>query len=164
MSIVTVAFIINTLGIKASTLLSDGDDGIDARVRVQKVAYLIKRLEYDIGFEFDLYYHGPYSSELANTIELLAHLGDDELARLAVLCLEAGDCRSIRSTVERLGMYPTDVLEVASTIRSLLDAPDYRNDLNGVIDHVKFLKPWVNDDVVKDALSLLRSLGLLERE
>jgi hypothetical protein len=61
-------------------------------------------------------------------------------------------------------MYPTDVLEVASTIRSLLDAPDYRNDLNGVIDHVKFLKPWVNDDVVRDALSLLRSLGLLERE
>ena len=156
-----MAFIINTLGIKANTLLSDGDDGIDARVRVQKTAYFLKRLGYNIGFEFDLYYHGPYSSELANTIELLAHLGDDELAQLAVLCLEAGECRSIRSIVERLGRYPTDVLEVASTIRSLLDAPDYRNDLNGAIDHVRFLKPWVNDVVIKDALSLLRSLGLL---
>ena len=161
MSIVTVAFIINTLGIKANTLLSDNDNGIDARVRVQKTAYFLKRLGYDIGFEFDLYYHGPYSSELANTIELLAHLGDDELARLAVLCLEAGDCRSIRSTVERLARYPTATLEVASTIRSLLDSPDYRNDLNGAIDHVKFLKPWVSDDDIKDALSLLRSLGLL---
>ena len=161
MSIAIVAFIIRELGIKASTLLSDGDDGIDARVRVQKVAYFLKRLGYDIVFEFDLYYHGPYSSELANTIELLAHLGDDELARLAVLCLEAGDCRSIRSIVERLSQYPTGILEVASTIRSLLDAPDYKGDLNGAIDHVKFLKPWVNDGVVKDALSLLRSLGLL---
>ena len=159
-----MAFIINTLGIRAGTLLSDGDDGIDARVRVQKVAYLIKRLGYDVGFEFDLYYHGPYSSELANTIELLAHLGDGELARLAVLCLEAGECRSIRSIVERLSQYPTGILEVASTIRSLLDAPDYKGDLNGAIDHVKFLKPWVNDGVVKDALNLLRSLGLLEWE
>jgi uncharacterized protein YwgA len=161
MSVAIVAFIIRELGIRTSTLLSDGDDGIDARVRVQKVAYFLKRLGYDIGFEFDLYYHGPYSSELANTIELLAHLGDDELARLAVLCLEAGDCRSIRSTVERLSQYPTGILEVASTIRSLLDSPDYKGDLNGAIDHVKFLKPWVSDNDVKDALSLLRSLGLL---
>ncbi len=159
-----MAFIINTLGIKAGALLSDGDDGIEARVRVQKVAYLLKRLGYDIGFEFDLYYHGPYSSELANTIELLAHLGDDGLAQLAVLCIEAGDCRSIRSIVERLGMYPTATLEVASTIRSLLDAPDYRGDLNGAIDHVRFLKPWVSDDDIKDALSLLKNLGLLEWE
>jgi uncharacterized protein YwgA len=65
-NIAVVAFIINTLGIRASTLLSDGDDGIDARVRVQKVAYFLKRLRHDVGFEFDLYYHGPYSSELAD--------------------------------------------------------------------------------------------------
>jgi len=49
MSIAIVAFIIRELGIKASTLLSDGDDGIDARVRVQKVAYFLKRLGYNIG-------------------------------------------------------------------------------------------------------------------
>jgi uncharacterized protein YwgA len=161
MSIAIVAFIIRELGIRTSTLLSDGDDGIDARVRVQKVAYFLKRLGYDIGFEFDLYYHGPYSGELAEAIECLAGLGDGQVEELAVLCLKAGDCRSIRSTVERLSQYPTATLEVASTIRSLLDSPDYRNDLNGAIDHVKFLKPWVNDGVVKDALSLLRSLGLL---
>jgi len=156
-----VAFIINTLGIRTSTLLSDSDDGIDARVRVQKTAYFLKRLGYDVGFEFDLYYHGPYSGELAEAIECLAGLGDRHVEELTVLCLKAGDCRSIKSTVEHLSQYPTGILEVASTIRSLLDAPDYRGDLNGAIDHVKFLKPWVNDSVIKDALSLLRSLGLL---
>ena len=161
MSIAIVAFIINTLGIRASTLLSDGDDGIDARVRVQKTAYFLKRLGYDVGFEFDLYYHGPYSGELAEAIECLAGLGDRHVEELAVLCLRAGNCRSIRSAVERFSQYSTSILEVASTIRSLLDSPDYRGDLNGAIDHVKFLKPWVNDGVVKDALSLLRSLGLL---
>jgi hypothetical protein len=44
MSIAIVAFVIRELGIKASTLLSDGDDGVDARIRVQKVAYFLKRL------------------------------------------------------------------------------------------------------------------------
>jgi uncharacterized protein YwgA len=162
MSIAIVAFIIRELGIRTSTLLSDGDDGIDARVRVQKVAYFLKRLGYDIVFEFDLYYHGPYSGDLAEAIECLAGLGDRHVEELAVLCLRAGDCKGIRSTVEHLSQYPTATLEVASTIRSLLDSPDYRNDLNGAIDHVRFLKPWVNDGVVKDALSLLRSLGLLD--
>jgi len=164
MSLTIIAFIIRELGIKTNTLLSDGDDGIDARVRVQKVAYFLKRLGYNIGFEFDLYYHGPYSGELAEAIECLARLGGRHVEELTALCLRAGDCRSIRSIVERLSQYPTTTLEVASTIRSLLDAPDYKGDLNGAIDHVKFLKPWVNDVVVKDALSLLKSLGLLERE
>jgi uncharacterized protein YwgA len=164
MSIAIVAFIIRELGIKASTLLSDSDDGIDARVRVQKVSYFLKRLGYDVGFEFDLYYHGPYSGDLAEAIECLAGLGDRHVEELAVLCLRAGDCRSIKSTVEHLSQYPTGILEVASTIRSLLDAPDYRGDLNGAIDHVRFLKPWVSDNDIKDALSLLRSLGLLEWE
>jgi len=164
MGITIIAFIIRELGIKTSTLLSDGDDGVDARVRVQKVAYFLKRLGYDIGFEFDLYYHGPYSGELAEAIECLAGLGDRHVEELAVLCLKAGECRSIRSIVERLSQYPTGILEDASTIRSLLDSPDYRGDLNGAIDHVKFLKPWVNDGIIKDALSLLKSLGLLEWE
>ncbi len=154
------ALIINTLGIKAGTLLSDGDDGIDARVRVQKVAYLIKRLGYDIGFEFDLYYHGPYSSELARVIEGLAMLGSRYISELAEDC-GGSNYNTIKSIIELLNQYPTDVLEVASTIRSLLDAPDYRGDLNGVIDHVKFLKPWVDDNTINNALNLLRSLGLL---
>jgi uncharacterized protein YwgA len=155
-----IALIINTLGIRASTLLSDGDDGIDARVRVQKVAYLLKRLGYGIGFEFDLYYHGPYSSELARVIEGLAMLGDRYISELAEdYC--SGNYNTIKSIIKLLGQYPTDILEVASTIRSILDAPDYRGDLNGAIDHVKFLKPWVGGDTINSALSLLRSLGLL---
>jgi uncharacterized protein YwgA len=154
------ALIINTLGIRVGTLLSDGDDGIDARVRVQKVAYLLKRLGYDVGFEFDLYYHGPYSSELARVIEGLAMLGSRYISGLAEDC-GGSNYNTIRSIIELLNQYPTDVLEVASTIRSILDAPDYRGDLNGAIDHVKFLKPWVGDNTINNALNLLRSLGLL---
>jgi len=155
-----VVLIINTLGIKAGTLLSDGDDGIDARVRVQKVAYLLKRLGYDIGFEFDLYYHGPYSSELARVIEGLAMLGNRYISELAEDC-GGSNYNTIKSTIELLGRYPTDVLEVASTIRSILDAPDYRGDLDGAVDHVRFLKPWIDDNTINNALSLLRNLGLL---
>jgi len=160
-SIQVIALIINTLGIKTGTLLSDGDDGIDARVRVQKVAYLLKRLGYNIGFEFDLYYHGPYSSELARVIEGLAMLGGRYINELAEDC-GGSNYNTIKNIIKLLSQYPTEVLEVASTIRSILDAPDYRGDLDGVIDHVKFLKPWVDGNTINSSLNLLRSLGLLD--
>ena len=49
-----LAFVIKDLGIRASEVLSDGDDGIEARVRIQKVVYFLKRLGFDIGYEFDI--------------------------------------------------------------------------------------------------------------
>jgi len=56
-----LAFVIKELGIRASEVLSDGDDGLEARVRIQKVVYFLKRLGFDIGYEFDLYYNGQAS-------------------------------------------------------------------------------------------------------
>ena len=49
-----LAFVIKKLGIRASEVLSDGDDGLEARVRIQKVVYFLKRLGFDIGYEFDI--------------------------------------------------------------------------------------------------------------
>ena len=44
-----LAFVIKELGIRAGEVLSDGDDGLEARVRIQKVVYFLKRLGFDIG-------------------------------------------------------------------------------------------------------------------
>jgi len=47
-----LAFVIKELGIRACGILSDGDDGLEARVRIQKVVYFLKRLGFDFGYEF----------------------------------------------------------------------------------------------------------------
>jgi len=64
--------------------------------------------------------------------------------------------------INELNKWDTTALEVAATIANLLKSPDHRDDLNGTIDHVKFLKPWINDDDIKKALRLLKSLGMLK--
>ncbi|MFP3194279.1 MAG: hypothetical protein RXR11_03160 [Caldivirga sp.] len=158
-----LAFVIKELGIRASEVLSDGDDGIEARVRIQKVVYFLKRLGFDLGYEFDLYYHGPYSSALADDYYLLAERGDEEINGLATLCERSKVCSDeMGRLINELNKWDTTALEVAATIANLLKSPDYRDDLNGTIDHVKFLKPWINDDDIKKALRLLKSLGMLK--
>jgi hypothetical protein len=64
--------------------------------------------------------------------------------------------------INELNKWDTTALEVAATIANLLRSPNYRNDLNGAIDHVKFLKPWVADNDIERSLRLLKSLGILK--
>jgi uncharacterized protein YwgA len=158
-----LAFVIKELGIRASEVLSDGDDGLEARVRIQKVVYFLKRLGFDLGYEFDLYYHGPYSSALADDYYLLAERGDEEINGLATLCEGGKVCNGeMGRLINELNKWDTTALEVAATLADLLESPDFKGDLNGAIEHVKFLKPWIEDGDVEDALRLLRSLGILK--
>jgi len=158
-----LAFIIRRIGVKAEEILSDGDDGLDARVRVQKIVYFLGQLGFGVDYDFDLYYHGPYSQALSNDYYTLAGLGDGVISELAELCERAGVCTGeMGSIIDGLNRWGVEVLEVASTIHRLLThASDYWSDLNGVIDHVMWLKPWVREDHISEALRLLRSLGLM---
>jgi hypothetical protein len=64
--------------------------------------------------------------------------------------------------INELNKWDTTALEVVATLADLLESPDFKGDLNGAIEHVKFLKPWIEDGNVEDALRLLRSLGILK--
>jgi uncharacterized protein YwgA len=159
-----LAFIIKATGTTAERILSDGDDGLEARVRVQKIVYFLKQLGFGFDYDFDQYYHGPYSQALSNDYYTLAGLGDGEINELALLCEKAHECtEAMGNMINNLNKWNTEALEVASLIHDLYtdEKSDYRGDLDGAIDHVKFLKPWVNDDIINEALRLLRSLGLL---
>jgi uncharacterized protein YwgA len=158
-----LAFVIKELGIKASEILSDGDDDLEARVRIQKVVYFLKRLGFDLGYEFDLYYHGPYSSVLSDDYYLLAERGDGEINGLATLCERSKVCSDeTGKLINELNKWDTTALEVAATLADLLESSDFKGDLNGAIEHVKFLKPWIEDGDIEDSLRLLRSLGILK--
>ena len=159
-----LAFVVRRIGATPQLILSDGDDGLEARVRIQKIAYFLKQLGFGFDYDFDQYYHGPYSQALANDYYTLAVLGEDEINELALLCEKANECtEAMGNMIDNLNKWGTEALEVASLIHDLYtdEKSDYRGDLDGAIDHVKFLKPWVNDDIINEALRLLRSLGLL---
>jgi uncharacterized protein YwgA len=159
-----LAFVIRRIGATPQLILSDGDDGLDARVRVQKIAYFLKQLGFGFDYDFDQYYHGPYSQALANDYYTLAGLGDGEINELALLCEKANECsEAMGNMIDNLNKWGTEALEVASLIHDLYtdEKSDYRGDLDGAIDTAKFLKPWVDDGIINRALGLLRSLGLL---
>ena len=159
-----LAFVIKAIGVTSKLILSDGDDGLEARVRIQKTIYFLKQLGFGFDYEFDQYYHGPYSQALANDYYTLAGLGDGEINELALLCEKANECsEAMGNMIDNLNKWGTDVLEVASLIHDLYtdEKSDYRGDLDGAIDTVKFLKPWVDDGIINRALGLLRGLGLL---
>jgi len=63
--------------------------------------------------------------------------------------------------LNELNKWDITALEVGATIDKLLRSSEYRNDLNGAIDRVKFLKPWVTDNDIDRALKLLKSLSIL---
>jgi len=160
-----LAFIIKATSTTAERILSDGDDGLEARVRVQKIVYFLKQLGFGFDYEFDQYYHGPYSQDLSEDCTTLAVLGEGVINELALLCEKAHECtEAMDNMINNLNKWNTEALEVASLIHDLYtdEKSDYRGDLDGAIDTVKFLKPWVNDDIINEALRLLRSLGLLK--
>jgi uncharacterized protein YwgA len=160
-----LAFVVRRIGATPQLILSDGDDGLEARVRIQKIAYFLKQLGFGFDYDFDLYYHGPYSQALSNDYYTLAGLGEDVINGLAELCEKARVCtEAMGGMIDNLNKWGVEVLEVASLIHDLYtdEKSDYRGDLDGVIDTVKFLKPWVKDDHIEEALRLLRSLGLLK--
>ncbi len=159
-----LAFIMRRIGATPQLILSDGDDGLEARVRIQKIVYFLKQLGFGFDYEFDQYYHGPYSRALSNDYYTLAALGEGVINELAELCVKAHECtEEMGNVIDNLNKWGVEVLEVASLIHDLYtdEESDYRGDLDGAIDTVKFLKPWVNDDIINEALGLLRSLGLL---
>ncbi len=155
-----LAFVIKELGIRAGEILSDGDDGLEARVRIQKVVYLLKRLGFDFDYDFNLYYYGPYSQSLADDYYLLAGLGDEFINELALLCEKSRYCSNEMSEyIKYLNKQKTRILEVSAT---LIDLLEYDKDLNSAIKYLRSLKPWVNDEHIREALKLLRDLGILK--
>jgi Uncharacterized conserved protein len=159
-----LAFVIRRVSTTAGEILSTGDDGLNARVRIQKTIYFLEKLGFGFDYNFDQYYHGPYSQALAEDYYTLAGLGEGVISELAELCEKAHECtEAMGSIITNLNRWSVEALEVASLIHDLYTDEDseYKGDLNSAIDTVKHLKPWVRDSHINEALRLLRSLGLL---
>jgi uncharacterized protein YwgA len=59
-------YLINKLNLNISKLKEDSDQGLDERIKVQKIVFLSKRMGIDFNYSFSLYLHGPYSKTLSD--------------------------------------------------------------------------------------------------
>lgn len=116
------------------TLVSDGEAGFVSRLRLQKAAYLLKRMGVEpfTKYQFNIYLRGPYSPELAR--EYYGELGDEK--------------EEPETGVEKLATLKWFVehdekwLEIASSILSIVeDYPDISYD--ELFSLLKMSKPWV---------------------
>lgn len=59
----------------AVRIVEDAGGTLVGRTRLQKVAYLAQLAGFGIGFDFEYRHYGPYSEDLATSIEIAAGLG-----------------------------------------------------------------------------------------
>ena len=149
-----VAYVIYRLGIRAQDLLDPGDRGFETRVLVQKAVYFLQRLGLMRGYVFDLYLHGPYSTQLADDYMWLARKGDEYISRVAEECAE---CQKLDGLLEYLGEIDLRTLEVAATLAELAAVKGNLEEAKGL---TRRIKPWVDDEDIVAALQVLKDLGL----
>lgn len=55
---------------RAASIVRDAGGEIVGRTRLQKIGYLLKAVGWDHGFDYEYRHYGPYSEDLARSIEL----------------------------------------------------------------------------------------------
>lgn len=137
------------------TLVSDDEDGFVSRLRLQKAAYLLKRMGVEpfTKYEFNIYLRGPYSPELAK--EYYGELGEEkEKPEITVEKLE-----SLKWFVE----HDEKWLEIASSILLILeDYPDISYD--ELFSLLRMSKPWVTREKLDQIYRELEERSLVGKQ
>lgn len=108
-------------------------DTLDDRVKIQKIVYFAKNFGIEFNYNFNIYFRGPYSPELAKDYYNLA---DDEWESVK-------EPLNISSEQERKINFIKDKsvrwLEIASTIHAVKSSNPHITE-EKLISHVNFLK------------------------
>lgn len=64
------------VAIDVSEFVNAAGGSVVGKIRFQKMVYLLDQLGLKSGFEFDYHHYGPYSAELADTVEMESLFGD----------------------------------------------------------------------------------------
>lgn len=126
-------------------------ENFESRLRLQKYVYLVKIFGFDLGYIFNLYIYGPYSSELAKDYYSLKNKQSEDL--------EDEIKERLLPFLDFVRDRDAGWLEVASTM-IMLDRGGWT--LEGMIERVKELKPYCGEDLIKGVAEELVRLGLLK--
>jgi len=147
-----IRWLLDQLGISKEALLSDDEEGFDRRLRVQKAAFLLKKMGIApfTEYNFSLYIRGPYSPELAKD-----YYGDlpqtSDKVNIPKDKLEIFD--SFMKNDEKW-------LEVATSTLMIVERYPKINKKE-VLDALRLSKPWVQEDYFAEIYDKLKEMGLI---
>jgi len=145
----------DVLRIDGRALVSEDEAGFVSRLRLQKAAYLLKRMGVEpfTKYSFTIYLRGPYSPELAK--EYYGEVGEEK--------------EKPGITAEKLELLKWFVehdekwLEIASSILSILeDYPDISYD--ELFSLLRMSKPWITREKLDEIYRELEERSLVGKQ
>ena len=163
------------MAIDVSEFVDAAGGEVVGKIRFQKMVYLLDQLGLNSGFDFDYHHYGPYSAELADTIEvetIFGHLSEDSRRRQsdgvpysvfkftgdhsssAVGGLTASEMSKFSGILDR---YSATTLELAATAYWLVHEEGFDDWRSELIER-KGVK--TRNGRIEEAIQLLDELGL----
>jgi len=163
-----------TIDVPSLVMAAGGE--VVGKIRLQKIVYLLDQLGLDSGFSYEYFHYGPYSEDLAETVEDDVVFGrlsasqrrrvSDGVPYVAYSATKSGNedapethipIGRIRAALDEMQRHSATVLELAATIHWLVvmeDVPDWKVEL------VRRKGAKTRDGRDRKAFELLRTLGL----
>ncbi|MGC8696766.1 MAG: hypothetical protein ACP5UD_10235 [Conexivisphaera sp.] len=123
-----------------------------SRLKVQKYVYFARFFDYDLGYEYNLYVHGPYSPELAEDYYAIDY---DDLKGA-----KPANIRDEERYISLLSGRDDTWLEIASTVMMIAERyPGIPED--ELVDLTLYAKPWAKEEYVREVMGELKGHALL---
>jgi len=155
-----LAWLIKRVGIDPGELADES--GLDARIRVQKLVFLMRELVREFRtYRFNLYKFGPYSKDLADDYYKLASLSREELDRLSG---EYSPSPRAERLLEELSRFDTETLELMATAVDLwVEMRRHFKDVSRsrMVRRLLAVKGWATIRDAERAVRKAEELGLL---
>ena len=141
------------LGLFRALGLSLDISSFEARKKIQKIVFLMKHylgMERFLPYDYNLYFGGPYSSELADVYYYI----EENMDALEILDIEVDP--GFRKFVEEVLEYSNRDLELISTLilimrRASIEDEEY------FIKSIKAIKPHFKKREIREKLQLIKS-------
>ncbi len=143
--------------LKKSKLLSENFNikkNLSSRFYVQKYVYLAKHFGLDLGYNYNLYVKGPYSSDLA-----LDYYSDNFQTTVDVKNIFPGFRQE--EYLKLVSGKTEHWLELGTTL-IFFNVRNPGKSLEDYVEFTKLAKPWASESTIMVIATELRGLGLLE--
>ncbi|MDF2737053.1 MAG: hypothetical protein K0S93_909 [Nitrososphaeraceae archaeon] len=141
-------------GLLTFKVIGDSDEHFNNRLKIQKYVYLAKYFGLDLGYDFDMYLHGPYSSRLTSSYYNVAR----NTTNLNSITGNLDNTFREREFFDYIGNKDKEWLEVAST---LLELSNHYSDKECLIEKTLNAKPHIEKDKVNEIVRELEKSNLL---
>lgn len=132
MSKTELAYLLKKLNIDINKVKSDNEEGMEERIRLQKIVYFAKILGAHFNYNHSLYLHGPYSQRLARDYYSLSQ---EDIIKSPT----SRDIDNILPRIEEIYQKDTIWLETAATLINV-KINNRRLSWNQIKDHVYDIK------------------------